>query len=251
MKNLFLPILVLALIISSCGETNENNDSKVILNFNHICDNATLSNNLLSHTNEAGENYNVQTLKYILTDIKLISDYKDHDAVVIKDLHFVDFSDPSTMFIESEVIENGSYTLSFRFGLHADINIADNYTNESFHASMDWPPMIDPNTGMEMGGGYHYMKLEGAYINDSTFYNTHTGPTMAMDHSFVVNFDTQINIDNNTGNLEYSVNMNINNWYQNPNTVNLAPMIMMDMQKQMQLMNNGMTDVFTLQGILD
>jgi len=72
-----------------------------------------------------------------------------------------------------------------------------------------------------------------------------------MDHSFVVNFDTQLNIDNNTGNLEYSVNMNINNWYQNPNTVNLAPMIMMDMQKQMQLMNNGMTDVFTLQGILD
>ena len=68
MKNLFLPILVLALIISSCGETNENNDSKVILNFNHTCDNATLSNNLLSHTNEAGENYNVQTLKYILTD---------------------------------------------------------------------------------------------------------------------------------------------------------------------------------------
>jgi len=95
------------------------------------------------------------------------------------------------------------------------------------------------------------MKLEGAYINDSTFYNTHTGPTMAMDHSFVVNFDTQLNIDNNIGNLEYSVNMNINNWYQNPNTVNLAPMIMMDMQKQMQLMNNGMTDVFTLQGILD
>ena len=74
---------------------------------------------------------------------------------------------------------------------------------------------------------------------------------MGMDHSFVVNFDTQLNIDNNTGNLEYSVNMNINNWYQNPNTVNLAPMIMMDMQKQMQLMNNGMTDVFTLQGILD
>jgi len=74
---------------------------------------------------------------------------------------------------------------------------------------------------------------------------------MVMDHSFVVSFDTQLNIDNNTRNLEYSINMNINNWYQNPNTVNLAPMIMMDMQKQMQLMNNGMTDVFTLQGILD
>ena len=32
---------------------------------------------------------------------------------------------------------------------------------------MAWPEM--------MGGGYHYMKLEGAFINDSSFYNTHTG----------------------------------------------------------------------------
>ena len=60
-----------------------------------------------------------------------------------------------------------------------------------------------------------------------------------------------ININNSTENLEYSIEMNINNWYENPNTVNLAPMIMMNMTKQMQLMSNGMTDVFTIEGILD
>ena len=45
--------------------------------------------------------------------------------------------------------------------------------------------------------------------------------------------------------------MNVNNWYHNPHTINLAPAIMMDMPKQMQLMSNGMTDVFTIQGLLD
>ena len=60
-----------------------------------------------------------------------------------------------------------------------------------------------------------------------------------------------ININNSTENLEYSIEMNINNWYENPNTVNLAPMIMMNMTKQMQLMSNGMTDVFTIEGILE
>jgi len=45
--------------------------------------------------------------------------------------------------------------------------------------------------------------------------------------------------------------MNINNWYQNPHTINLAPAIMMDMPKQMQLMGNGMADVFTLQSLID
>ena len=75
---------------------------------------------------------------------------------------------------------------------------------------------------------------------------------MAMDHSFLVNFNMfDININNSTENLEYSIEMNINNWYENPNTVNLAPMIMMNMTKQMQLMSNGMTDVFTIDGILD
>lgn len=252
MKNILYPTLLIALVFFSCGETNENNESRIFLNFNHHCDNTALSNDGLTHTNEAGENYNVLTLKYIVTDIKLTSNNKDHEEIIIKDLHFVDFNDPSTMFIESDILENGSYTLSFRFGLDANTNIADNFTNETFHASMDWPPMIDPNTGMEMGGGYHYMKLEGAYNNDSTFYNTHTGPTMGMDHSFVVSFNMfNININNSTENLEYSIDMNVNNWYENPNTINLAPMIMMDMTKQMQLMANGMTDVFTIQGVLD
>tara|TARA_Y100000746_G_C15404285_1_gene407674 strand:- start:147 stop:905 length:759 start_codon:yes stop_codon:yes gene_type:complete len=252
MKNILYPTFLIALVFFSCGKTNENNESRIFLNFNHHCDNTALSNDGLTHTNEAGENYNVLTLKYIVTDIKLTSNNKDHEEIIIKDLHFVDFNDPSTMFIESDILENGSYTLSFRFGLDANTNIADNFTNETFHASMDWPPMIDPNTGMEMGGGYHYMKLEGAYNNDSTFYNTHTGPTMGMDHSFVVSFNMfNININNSTENLEYSIDMNVNNWYENPNTINLAPMIMMDMTKQMQLMANGMTDVFTIQGVLD
>ncbi len=253
MKNLFSPVIALIILISSCGETSEINESKVLLNFNHHCDNTALSDDLLSHTNEAGENYNVKTLKYIVTDIKLTSNNNDNEEIIIKDLHYIDISDPSTMFIESEVIENGSYILSFRFGLDANTNIADNFINETtFHASMDWPPMIDTNTGMEMGGGYHYMKLEGAYNNDSTFYNTHTGPTKGMDFSFDVEFDMfNINIENSTENLEFSIQMNVNNWYKNPNTINFAPMIMMDDTKQDHLKVNGRTDVFTIQGLLD
>ena len=243
MKNLFSPIIALIILISSCGETSEINESKVLLNFNHHCDNIALSDDLLSHTNEAGENYNVLTLKYIVTDIKLTSSNKDHEEIIIKDLHYVDISDPSTMFIESEVIENGSYILSFRFGLDSTDNVSNSLVNESFHPTMAWPDM--------MGGGYHYMKLEGSYLNDSTFYNTHTGPTMGMDHSFSVIFENEININDDTEILEYSLDMNVNNWYHNPHTINLAPAIMMDMPKQMQLMSNGMTDVFTIQGLLD
>ena len=165
-----------------------------------------------------------------------------HDNIIIKDIHFVDFSDPSSMIIESDIIENGSYTLQFRFGLDATTNVTNSFVNESFHTTMTWPEM--------MGGGYHYMKLEGSYTNDSTFYNTHTGPTMGMDHSFLCSFDVPININNSTNNLEYAIEMNINNWY-GPEIVNLEPAIMMNMPTQMNIMINGMMGVFNLQGLLD
>ena len=241
MKNL-PSVVFLALILISCGSDQEINDTKIFLNFSHNVDGNPVSMDDLTHTNLAGENYNVQTLKYILTDIKLISNEKDHNNITIKDIHFVDFSNPSTMFIESDIIENGSYTLQFRFGLDATTNVTYSFVNETFNGIMDWPEM--------MGGGYHYMKLEGSYTNDSTFYNTHTGPTMGMDHSFLCSFDLPININNSTNNLEYAIEMNINNWY-GPEVVNLEPAIMMNMPTQMNLMMNGMMGVFNLQGLLD
>jgi hypothetical protein len=233
-------LLLTVILISSCGE-NEDLDTRILINFSHHVDNQAISSDSLDHTNEAEESYNVNTLKYILSDIKLLG---NNTETLLKDIHYVDVNDESTLFFESDVINNGSYTLRFTFGLDSTKNISNNYVNESFHTTMAWPEM--------MGGGYHYMKLEGAYEYDSTFYNTHTGPTMGMDYSFSQHFmDLNINIDNSTANLEYVISMNINNWYKNPNTINLAPAIMMDMTKQMQLKNNGMTDVFSIQGILD
>jgi hypothetical protein len=245
MKKNIIYLLLATIIISSCGE-NDDLDTTILINFSHEVDNQTVSSNSLDHTNEAGENYNVKTLKYILSDIKLLG---NETEILLKDFHYVDINDPSTMSIESDMIENGSYTLSFIFGIDADSNFDSLLVNYPFYQTMVWPPT--------MGGGCHYMKLEGAYNNDSTFYNTHTGPTTMigmsrMDYSFPVSFNMfNINIDNSTGNLEYSIEMNINNWYSNPNTVNLDGAIMMNMSKQMQLRQNGMTDVFSIQGILD
>ena len=240
-KNIF-SIILLALLISSCDSNDENINKKILINFSHHVDGQELSSENMNHTNLAGESYNVKTLKYILSDIRLLGDNKTE--ILLKDIHYVDIDDVSTSFFESNLVELGlstSYYLSFTFGLDSNMNITNNYVNESFHTTMAWPEL--------MGGGYHYMRLEGAYQNDSTFYNTHTGPTMGMDYSF--SFTEGINIDNSIENQEFLLSMNLNNWYQNPNTINLADGIMMDMPKQMQLMNNGMTDVFYLQGILD
>ena len=98
------------------------------------------------------------------------------------------------------------------------------------------------------------MKLEGAYANDSTFYNTHTGGTMGADYSFSfstlgISGSSLLNIDDEVGDVSININMEINNWYQAPHEIAFSTYgmgIMMNMEKQMQLKQNGMTDVFSV-----
>ena len=72
--------------------------------------------------------------------------------------------------------------------------------------------MLWPNT---LGGGYHYMKLEGRYVDnygEQKFYNTHTGGLNSSDYSINYLFD----IDNSESNSKIFIDMNINNIYNDP-----------------------------------
>jgi len=150
------------------------NSTEFLINLSHHVDGQILSSNL-THVNEAGQNYSILNLQYIISDITL---HSNDTILILKDVHYVNISDNSTFFIQSGKVENRNWSaISFRFGLDSTKNIENNYVNENFHTTMTWP--------IPMGGGYHYMKLEGAYQNDSTFYNTHTGPTMVMIYHLV------------------------------------------------------------------
>ena len=237
MKNIIV-ILLISLFINSCKLAEENLETRIQLSFSHHANGSQLTTDSMIHTNAAGEKFNVKTLAYLLSDITLHNE--DGSSILLKEIQYININEQSSLYFESDVIDNGSYNaLSFRFGLDTIKNISNNYVNENFHSTMAWP---EP-----MGGGYHYMKLEGAFTNDSNFYNTHTGGLMEMDFSFSKSLDINgFNIDNDTENKGLMINMDLNNWYQNPHTINLAPAIMMDMTKQMQLMNNGMNDVFSV-----
>ena len=122
-------------------------------------------------------------------------------------------------------------------GLDSIKNITDLYLNESFFPSFAWPEF--------MGGGYHYMQLEGDFTTALQGYATHIGGTDGIDFSFNNNFPIAINIEN--ANTTVIINMEINNWYDNPNTIALtSDGIMGDGNKQMQLKQNGMTNVFSV-----
>ena len=196
----------------------------------------------LNYTNSTGEPYNVETLKYLISNIQL--HYVNGEKKVLKEVHFVNVTDASTLTVDLGELDNGEYTkISFTMGLDSSLNIDNRYVNESWDAAMEWP----------MNLGYHYMKLEGAFDTITNGYLTHTGPTMGMDMSFNSLFDISLNVDDNLGDVHVYVQMDLNNWYQNPNEISFASYgpagnngIMQNMMMQHKLQENGEADVFTI-----
>ena len=239
MKKIILPILGCSLIFTACKKDNPIS-TNLTINFTQTVDGVDLTTNTMIYTNAAGEDYSIQTLKYLISDITLHAD--DGNTLLLDEVHFIDISDASTFRFTYQDVPNNSYTaISFDIGLDSTKNSSNFYVNEDFHATMAWP---EP-----MGGGYHYMKLEGAYINDSTFYNTHTGGTMGGDYSFNNSSSISLNVNNDMGDVTIDINMEINNWYQTPNEIAFSTYgmgIMMNMEKQMQLQDNGSLDVFSV-----
>jgi hypothetical protein len=237
MKNILTIISLVSIILVSCEKPTKTN---LTINFSHTVEGANLTTNSMIYTNDAGENYNVQTLKYLISDITLHDE--NGSSLVLDEVHFIDISDESTFsFIYNDVPNNNYTSISFRMGLDTTKNKSNLYVNENYHTTMAWPDM--------MGGGYHYMKLEGDFNDSLSGYGTHTGGTMGDDYSFNNIDGISLIVTDDLGNVDVNINMEINNWYKTPNQIEFSTYgmgIMMDTVMQMNLKQNGMTDVFSI-----
>jgi len=238
MNKILLTLTIIAIIFTSC-EKDKPIATDITINFTHTVDGSDLIANSMIYTNEAGENYDVQTLKYLISNITL---HDDLGYTVLKDIHFIDISDESTFSFTYDNVPNNNYhAISYTMGLDTVKNISNKYVNEDFHSEMFWP---EPN-----GGGYHYMKLEGDFNDSLSGYGTHTGGTMGGDYSFNNVNDISLTVDDDLGNVSINIDMELNNWYQTPNQIEFSSYgmgIMMNMMMQMNIQMNGITDVFSI-----
>ena len=259
MKRLLFIMSLISITFPSCEKWNESyydgsngSGAYLTVNFTQTVNGVELTTNNMIYTNEAGENYDVKTLKYIISNIIIHGLWNDNGSgdphpltfsKKIKDIHFIDISDESTFSFTVSTPGNRWTSISYTMGLDTIQNINNLYINESYHSAMAWP---ETN-----GGGYHYMKLEGSYNNNSTFYNTHTGGTMGGDYSFrhVDDLDIPRWQGDTTGHVSISINMEINNWYDSPHQIEFSSYgtgIMMDTTMQENIQQNGIADVFSV-----
>mgnify|MGYP001247541669 CR=1 FL=1 len=236
MKRNILFFISVVIILASCTKDEETNITNLKINFTQTIQNEDLSLGVFSYTNNEGQEFSVDRLWYIISNITLHTE--NGNSNLIRDVHFIDTDNPNTLNIVINDLEKNNYTtISYTMGLDTNKNISNLYLNEDFHTKMFWP---EP-----MGGGYHYMKLEGNFNNETTFYNTHTGGAMGMDFSFNNSDSFSLTTDETTENIEISINMEIANWYKGSHSIALSNEgIMGNTEIQAQLKANG-ANVFT------
>jgi hypothetical protein len=249
----------LLLSISSCKEEDPGT-GKINLTFEELVDLVPLEVDSVHYQNEAGNEYFITEVQYFISNVRLYyHDGKTHDIQQDDGIHYrdTDIPETKTWIINDDVPEGLIDSITFIFGLDEETNQSGLFPNPP-EANMFWPD--------ELGGGYHYMKLNGKWLTVNqqiSPFNFHLGIGQTYDTTgavtgFIQNYfkvsvflpvySSAILIVNPDQTTNIKISMNIESWFKTPHTWDFNTMGGMMMQNQEALKaacENGY-DVFTI-----
>ena len=258
MKKYRLFGFLLVFLLYSCKEKPISpKESYLTFVFDHHIDNETII--LDTHyVNAANNRYYLQEIKYFISSVRLYKhDGKKVDIQHNNGIHYVDMAYENTLTWKiAQQIPEGNYdSIAFTFGF-------DEFDNQSFRfknppeSNMAWPEVL--------GGGYHYMMLNGWYYRGDTVrspLNIHLGRgqiyqgttrdvdsiigfvnnhfSVCLPKSFTIKRDETATI---------TIIMNIENWFKTPYIYDFNYWGGHIMQKQpaMQMLKENGKSVFSL-----
>ena len=253
-KSLVLPLLagIFLLFANSCQQHKNADFGKLSLNFA-----PSIKTDTFAYVNQAGNKFMVSEIQFFISDIKLFKKGGNTiDVDKYEDIHYFDTDIPETWdYNLVDSIPSGTYHgISFTFGINEQKNLSMKFVNppESF---MFWPRYL--------GGGYHYMKMNGKWIDsigEQRVFNFHLGIGQEYDEdkkvkSFIQNyFEVKIpeQIIIKSGKItEGKLVMLVENWFKNPNTWDFDVIggKIMQNQKAMKMACENGKDVFTIKDI--
>jgi hypothetical protein len=253
---MFLP----SFVITSCCKTDDNEPDRtgrLKLAFAHYINGDQIIYDTLVYHNAAGNPYLVSEIQYFISDIVLYG--QNGSIITIEDsggIFYVDTDIPETRTREiPDKIPAGNYdSVSFTFGISAQKNISGRFVNppESY---MFWPE--------NLGGGYHYMKLNGKWLEPgqtsvTTPFNCHMGIGQIyysypdsiigfVHNDFRVSLPGSAFIMNEDQQKVLSLTMNVEEWFRDPYIYDFnywGGSIMQNQEAMDQLKKNGY-NVFT------
>jgi hypothetical protein len=173
---------------------------------------------------------------------------QDSIAELTEHIFYIDTDIPESQVLHGKEIPVGHYTaLRFIFGLDETDNETGLFSDPP-ESDMFWPDML--------GGGYHYMKLNGKFAGGegrlkplaihlgigqnegcTEFYQNYFIVELPIDFAVVANVENQLDLT-----------MVIDNWFRHPNTIDFNEIGSHIMQNQaaQRLLNGNGSDVFRI-----
>lgn len=222
MKKLFFLVFISTTIIA-CSSDDDNTSQtpaevavNVIFsqNFNELKV-TSLNLSTTTYVNEMNQELNISRLRYLLS--RLVLTNSNGETFSLSPYHLVDISRVETLTLNTDVtVPEGDYTLSFVYGFNEEDN-QDGAYNDLNAVSWNWPEML--------GGGYHFLQMDGQYnVNtEPAPYNLHNGTARVSEGVFEQNF-VVFDLPNTltiSENSTININMDIAEWFRNPNTWDL------------------------------
>lgn len=224
----FCILLLISLVILSCKKDDENEEEpygSIIFSFAHQVDGTPLAVDIMQYANEAGNQYLVNEIQYFISNVTLHrTDGSEFLIDDFKDIYYIDtdLEETLTWPVYDHIPEGDYSSISFTFGIGEEKNHSLMYVNppESF---MFWPEFL--------GGGYHYMKLNGKWLNleqQVSPFNFHLGIGQVYDSAgqitgFIHN-NFEVKLPESSFHItdrqwtEIDIIMNIEKWFKSPNT---------------------------------
>jgi hypothetical protein len=239
-------------MFTSCNKDKDVSQVQITFKFSHNWDGTAVSNanfNSIIYTNANGEDLSISKLRYLIS--KITFKKSSGETFILDGYNLVDVTNNTNQsFTPITTIPDGDYSkVSFTFGFDNDDNYNENYIDLN-SASWNVPELL--------GGGYHYMQLEGKFIDNTTTetgYAYHTiravdnsGATQVFQDTF---FEVDVGAVNITNNATFNIEMNIAEWFKNPNTWDLNvlnQMLMPNSSAQIMMYENGQ-NVFNLESV--
>lgn len=252
-----LLVLMLALLTMAC--TKQPEKAEIDLNIGYEINDKPLVIDTLCYENAAGNRFLITEIQWFLSNIQLLGqdgqwhtlkhlDAENPSAVETEHIFYIDTDIPESHTLRGQKIPIGHYSLlRFTFGLDENDNQTGIF-NDSPESEMFWPYVL--------GGGYHYMKLNGKFVNSEGRLNPlaiHLGIGQNEDcteyyqNYFIVELPIDLDVKANTEN-SIDLTMVIDNWFRYSHTIDFnvyGSSIMQNQAAQQAFKENGQ-DVFII-----
>lgn len=203
-KTAWLGVCLILLLTSACKKDAPVISQKMTFQVEHFSALQQLAEDTIQYQNAAGNTYSVTRLEYYISNVRFVSD--DGDTSAFDAIHYVNPLRQIGESWEVEIPEGNYRSLSFNIGLTPEKNVSYSLAPTAENINMAWPDV--------MGGGYHFMKFEGHYLDDQSEKNgfaMHLGMNM-----WLVEVTIPISLSIVSNPITVTLSMDVNEWFDHP-----------------------------------